>query len=134
MRDAAWPALADPTRRSLLALLCERPHAVGELVTALGLPQPAVSKHLRVLRAAGLVFVTGDAQRRIYSIDPRPFASLDAWLEPYRRHWNHHLDLLGAHLEASKSPVDVTTPGDAPDVTSVPHAEDTVENTRQEPS
>lgn len=100
MSDAAWPALADPTRRALLALLCERARSVGELVDALRLSQPTVSKHLRVLREAGLVQVTGDAQRRIYSIEPGPFLSLDAWLQPYRRHWNDRLDLLGRHLDA----------------------------------
>jgi DNA-binding transcriptional ArsR family regulator len=98
--DAIWPALAEPTRRTLLQLLCERARPVGELVDATGLPQPTVSKHLRVLREAGLVHVTGDAQRRIYSIDPRPFLSLDAWLQPYRRLWNERLDLLGRHLDA----------------------------------
>jgi DNA-binding transcriptional ArsR family regulator len=103
MSDAIWPALADPTRRALLQLLCERARPVGELVDALGVSQPTVSKHLRVLREAGLVHVTGDAQRRIYSIAPRPFLSLDAWLEPYRRFWNGRLDLLGRHLDAPRS-------------------------------
>ena len=101
MSDPIWLALADPTRRALLQLLCERARPVGELVDALGLSQPTVSKHLRVLRETGLVHVTGDAQRRIYSIDPQPFLSLDAWLEPYRRFWNGRLDLLGRHLDAT---------------------------------
>jgi DNA-binding transcriptional ArsR family regulator len=101
MSDAIWPALADPTRRALLALLCERARPVGELVDALNLSQPTVSKHLRVLRQAGLVYVTGDAQRRIYSIAPAPFLSLDAWLQPYRQFWNGRLDLLGHHLDRS---------------------------------
>ena len=100
MSDAVWPALADPTRRTLLRLLCARARPVGELVDATGLPQPTVSKHLRVLREAGLVQVTGDAQRRIYAIDPHPFQSLDAWLQPYRRFWNERLDLLGHRLDA----------------------------------
>jgi DNA-binding transcriptional ArsR family regulator len=129
MLDTAWPALADPTRRALLALLCQRPHAVGELVTALGLPQPAVSKHLRVLRSAGLVFVTEDAQRRIYSIDPRLFMSLDAWLEPYRRHWNDHLDRLGQHLDAFPTPDRLPSP-DAPNAATNPATNDPA----QEPS
>jgi DNA-binding transcriptional ArsR family regulator len=101
MSDTVWPALADPTRRALLRLLCTQARPVGDLVDATGLPQPTVSKHLRVLREAGLVQVTGDAQRRIYAIDPGPFHSLDAWLEPYRRLWNDRLDLLGRHLDAS---------------------------------
>src|SRR4051794_28942145 len=70
MREATWAALSDPNRRSVLGLLRSRPHAVGELVTALGLSQPATSKHLRVLREAGLVRVVPDAQRRIYALDP----------------------------------------------------------------
>jgi DNA-binding transcriptional ArsR family regulator len=101
MPDAIWSALADPTRRAMLSLLCGRPHDVGELVVALGISQPTVSKHLRVLREAGLVRVEGAAQRRIYSIEPAPFAELDAWLEPYRRLWNDRLDALGRHLDAS---------------------------------
>ena len=102
MSDVLWPALAEPTRRALLQLLCERARPVGELVDALGLPQPTVSKHLRVLREAGLVHVTGDAQRRIYSVNPAPFLSLDAWLEPYRRLWNDRLGRLGRHLDATE--------------------------------
>ena len=102
MSDTIWPALADPTRRALLALLCERARPVGDLVDAPGLPQPTVSKHLRVLREAGLVHVIGDAQRRIYSVNPAPFLSLDAWLEPYRRLWNDRLDRLGRHLDAKE--------------------------------
>ena len=102
MSDTLWPALADPTRRALLHLLCERARPVGELVDALGLSQPTVSKHLRVLREAGLVHVAGDAQRRIFSVNPAPFLSLDAWLEPYRRLWNDRLDLLGRHLDAPR--------------------------------
>jgi DNA-binding transcriptional ArsR family regulator len=79
------------------------------LVEALGVSQPTVSKHLRVLREAGLVYVTGDAQRRIYAIAPQPFLSLDAWLEPYRRLWNDRLDLLGRHLDTPES-ADATRP------------------------
>ena len=99
MVEAAWGALNDPTRRAVLDLLRERPRAVGELVEALRISQPTTSKHLRVLREAGLVAVVPDAQRRIYAIDPRPLAELDAWLAPYRRLWNDRLDALGRHLE-----------------------------------
>ena len=101
MPDAIWSALIDPHRRALLELLRERPRAVGELVAAVGLSQPSTSKHLRVLREAGLVRVMGDAQRRVYSIDPAPFAELDAWLAPYRQLWNDRLDALGRHLDAT---------------------------------
>ena len=99
MQEATWAALIDPTRRSVLGLLRQRPHAVGELVTALGLSQPATSKHLRVLREAGLVRVVPDAQRRIYALDPAPLAELDDWLAPYRALWNARLDALGRHLD-----------------------------------
>jgi DNA-binding transcriptional ArsR family regulator len=102
VQEAAWAALADPNRRAVLGLLRERPRAVGELVAALGLTQPATSKHLRVLREAGLVQVRSDAQRRIYALVPRPLAELDAWLAPYRALWNDRLDALGRHLDASR--------------------------------
>jgi DNA-binding transcriptional ArsR family regulator len=83
----------------VLGLLRERPRAVGELVSALRLTQPTTSKHLRVLREAGLVEVRTDAQRRLYRIRPEPLAEIDAWLEPYRRLWSRSLDALGRHLE-----------------------------------
>ena len=94
-----WSVLAEPHRRDVLALLLERPHAVGELVDRLGLSQPATSKHLRVLREAGLVQVRADAQRRVYALDAGPLAELDRWLEPYRRLWDERLDALERHLD-----------------------------------
>ena len=94
-----WAALADPNRRALLELLLERPRPVGELVDGVGLSQPGTSKHLRVLREAGLVQVRQDAQRRVYALDPGPLAELDVWLAPYRRLWNEGLDALGRHLD-----------------------------------
>jgi DNA-binding transcriptional ArsR family regulator len=94
-----WPALADPKRRAMLDLLRERPHDAGEFVGALGVSQPTASKHLRALREAGLVQVTGIGQRRVYSIDPAPLAALDEWLAPYRALWNESLDALGRHLD-----------------------------------
>ena len=78
---------------------CRASARVGELVERLGLTQPQTSKHLRVLREAGLVRVERVAQRRIYAIDPAPMTELDRWLAPYRRLWNERLDRLGAHLE-----------------------------------
>jgi DNA-binding transcriptional ArsR family regulator len=96
---STWAALADPHRRAIVALLRERPHAVGELVGLTGLSQPGTSKHLRVLRQAGLVTAQVDAQRRLYALDPGPLAELDAWLEPYRQLWEQHLDALERHLE-----------------------------------
>lgn len=94
-----WTALVDPTRRAVLDVLLEGEQPVGEIVERLRLSQPQASKHLRVLRDAGLVRVRKDAQRRVYSLDPGPMADLDAWLAPYRRLWNESLDRLGAHLE-----------------------------------
>ena len=94
-----WQALADPNRRAVLALLLERPRPVGELVERLGLSQPGTSKHLRVLREAGLVQVRREANRRVYALDPGPLNELDVWLAPYRRLWNDSLDALGRHLD-----------------------------------
>lgn len=96
-----WTTLADPTRRTVLELLREQPRDVGELVGLLGVSQPTTSKHLRVLREAGFVQVTGRAQRRVYSLDPGPFTALDDWLTPYRRLWNSRLDALGRHLDVT---------------------------------
>jgi DNA-binding transcriptional ArsR family regulator len=81
-------------------MLLEHPCTVGELVDRLGLTQPGTSKHLRVLREAGLVRVRAEAQRRVYEIDPGPLADLDAWLAPYRQLWESRLDALGRHLDA----------------------------------
>jgi len=91
--------LAEPSRRTILDVLREGERPVGDLVRHLRLSQPAVSKHLRVLREAGLVEVRTDAQRRLYRIRPEPLAEIDAWLEPYRRLWGRSLDALGRHLE-----------------------------------
>jgi DNA-binding transcriptional ArsR family regulator len=96
---STWTALADPHRRAMLELLRESPRAVGELVEITGLTQPGTSKHLRVLRDAGLVRARTEAQRRIYTQDPRPLAELDGWLEPYRAKWESSLDALERHLD-----------------------------------
>jgi DNA-binding transcriptional ArsR family regulator len=96
---STWSALADPHRRAVLTLLLERPRPVGEIVERLGLTQPGTSKHLKVLREAGLVQVRADAQRRVYELHPGPLAELDAWLEPYRRLWDDRLDALERHLD-----------------------------------
>jgi DNA-binding transcriptional ArsR family regulator len=94
-----WGVLLEPHRRALLGLLRQGPRTVGELVQGLGLAQPATSKHLRVLRDAGLVRVRTDGPRRIYALDPAPLAELDEWLEPYRALWNRRLDSLSDHLD-----------------------------------
>jgi DNA-binding transcriptional ArsR family regulator len=97
--SSTWSALADPHRRAVLELLRERPRPVGELVQCLGLSQPGTSKHLRVLRQAGLVSASADAQRRVYALNTAPLAELDAWLAPYRRIWERRLDALERHLD-----------------------------------
>jgi DNA-binding transcriptional ArsR family regulator len=95
----SFAVLAEPTRREILDLLRDGERPVGELVDALGMSQPAVSKHLRVLRDAGLVAVRADAQRRFYGLRAEPLASIDEWLAPYRRLWSASLDKLERHLE-----------------------------------
>jgi DNA-binding transcriptional ArsR family regulator len=96
---AAFDVLAEPNRRRILELLRERERPVGELVEALDVRQPAVSKHLRVLRDAGLVDVRADAQRRLYRVRPEPLRAIDEWLAPYRTLWASHLDDLERHLD-----------------------------------
>jgi DNA-binding transcriptional ArsR family regulator len=91
--------LAEPTRRRILDRLRRAPHSVGELVELLSVTQPAVSKHLKVLREAGFVSSTVKAQRRIYRIETRPLEAVDDWLAPYRRLWHTHLDALERHLD-----------------------------------
>lgn len=94
----AFDVVAEPTRRRILDLLLERPHLVGELTDQLGITQPGTSKHLRVLRDAGLVHVRRDAQRRWYELAPAPLEEIDAWLTPYRRLWADGFDALERHL------------------------------------
>ena len=96
----AFEVLAEPTRREILDLVRERELSVGELVQRIRISQPGVSKHLRVLRDAGLVEVRVDAQRRLYRVRPEPLAEIDAWLRPYRRLWAERLDALENHLDA----------------------------------
>ncbi len=102
MQPAALQVLAEPRRLAILDLLRDGERPVGELVERLGLSQPAVSKHLRVLKDAGLVAARVDAQRRLYHITPEPLEELDQWLEPYRRLWTTHLDRLEDHLDGRR--------------------------------
>lgn len=95
----AFTVLAEPTRRRILEELRRSERSVGELVGRLDLAQPAVSKHLRVLRDSGFVSCRTAAQRRIYRLEPRPLQRVDAWLAPYRRLWTKHLDALERHLD-----------------------------------
>ncbi|BCJ40433.1 transcriptional regulator [Actinoplanes ianthinogenes] len=95
--------LAEPARRRIVDALLTREASVGDLVGALGMSQPAVSKHLRVLREAGVVSVRAQAQQRIYRLEGAPFRALDAWLRPYRKLWDRHLDALERHLAPTTS-------------------------------
>ena len=94
-----FEALAEPNRRRILDFLAQRERPVNDLVGMLRVSQPAVSKHLRVLRDAGLVEVRADAQRRLYRVRPEPLRELDDWLAPYRAMWASRLDALESHLE-----------------------------------
>jgi DNA-binding transcriptional ArsR family regulator len=98
---ATFEVLAERSRRRILDLLLEQPRSVGELVELLGMSQPGTSKHLRVLREAGLVRVRRDAQRRWYELRPEPLTEVDAWLQPYRKLWGDRLDALEQHLDAN---------------------------------
>jgi DNA-binding transcriptional ArsR family regulator len=97
---ASFEVLAEPNRRRILDLLRVAERPVGELVDEMAVSQPAVSKHLRILREAGLVEVRTDAQRRIYRVRTAPLRAIDDWLEPYRRLWASSLDDLERHLDA----------------------------------
>ena len=95
---AALQALSEPHRMAILSMLAEGERPAGDFVDALPIAQPTVSKHLSVLREAGLVTVRKDAQRRLYSLNPAPLKELDLWLARYRRFWTDRLDALEAHL------------------------------------
>jgi DNA-binding transcriptional ArsR family regulator len=99
MHTAPFDILADPSRRRILALLLEGERSAGDLVEALEMSQPAVSKHLKVLREAGFAAMRPDAQRRLYRLRPEPLAEIDAWLEPFRRYWAYKLDNLERYLD-----------------------------------
>ena len=94
--------IAEPTRRRILDHVREHERSVGELVVLTGMHQPGVSRHLRVLRDAGLVEVRADAQRRLYRVRPEPLAEIDEWLAPYRRLWAARLDALERHLDSTE--------------------------------
>ncbi|HJP80345.1 MAG TPA: metalloregulator ArsR/SmtB family transcription factor [Pseudonocardiaceae bacterium] len=95
----AFAVLAEPQRRHILDALLTGERPVTDLVDSLGISQPSVSKHLRVLREAGMVTVRVDAQRRLYRVEPDALAEIDTWLAPYRRMWTNKLDALTAYLE-----------------------------------
>jgi DNA-binding transcriptional ArsR family regulator len=97
--DSAFEIIAEPNRRAILSLLVSSQHSVGDIERQLRMSQPTVSKHLRVLREAGFVEATVDAQRRLYSLRPEPLQELDAWLSQFRRFWSAHIDALERHLD-----------------------------------
>ena len=97
--ESVFEIIAEPSRRAILSLLGSSQQSVGEIERQLRMSQPAVSKHLRVLRDAGFVESTVDAQRRLYRLKPQPFEELDAWLSQFRRFWSAHVDALERHLD-----------------------------------
>lgn len=104
MHSDAFAVLAEPTRLRILGQLRGGERSVGELVDLLDLPQPAISKHLKVLREAGFVTSRTAAQQRFYHIEVKPLKAIDTWLEPYRRLWTRHLDALERHLDKQEQP------------------------------
>lgn len=109
--ESIFEVIAEPNRRAILGLLLASQQSVGEIERQLRMPQPAVSKHLRVLRDAGFVEATVDAQRRLYRLRPEPLQELEAWLAPFRRFWSAHIDALERHLDriATSTPTKTTT-------------------------
>lgn len=107
---AVLDAIAEPTRRLILDAVRDGERSVGELVAVVAMSQPGVSRHLKVLRDAGLVEVRQDAQRRLYRLRPEPLRELDAWLEPYRALWAGRLDALEQHLQRTAQPVPPSPP------------------------
>jgi DNA-binding transcriptional ArsR family regulator len=97
--ESVFEIIAEPNRRAILSLLVSSQQSVGEIERQLGMPQPMVSKHLRVLREAGFVESMVDAQRRLYRLKPEPFQEVDAWLAQFRRFWSAHVDALERHLD-----------------------------------
>jgi DNA-binding transcriptional ArsR family regulator len=97
--ESAFAIIAEPSRRAILRLLASAERSVGDIEEQLQLPQPSISKHLRVLREAGFVESRVDAQRRLYRIRPEPLMEIDAWLAPFRRYWSAHVDALERHLD-----------------------------------
>jgi DNA-binding transcriptional ArsR family regulator len=109
--ESVFEIIAEPNRRAILSLLVSSQQSVGEIERQLRMPQPTVSKHLRVLREAGFVESTVDAQRRLYRLKPGPLQEIDAWLAQFRRFWSIHLDALERHLDRmGRDRMDESTP------------------------
>lgn len=110
--ESAFAIVAEPNRRAILSFLLSSERSVGEIERELGLPQPSVSKHLRVLKDAGLVESRIEAQRRLYQLRPEPLMELDAWLSPFRRFWSKHVDALERHLDRMERQSPIAPTGD----------------------
>jgi DNA-binding transcriptional ArsR family regulator len=102
--ESVFEIIAEPNRRAILSLLVASEQSVGEIERRLGMSQPMVSKHLRVLREAGFVEAAVDAQRRLYRLKPGPFKEVDDWLEQFRRFWSAHVDALERYLDRMDKP------------------------------
>ena len=102
--ESVFEIIAEPNRRAILSLLASSQQSVGEIERHLRMPQPTVSKHLRVLRESGFVESTVDAQRRLYRLKPEPFQEVEMWLAQFRRFWSAHLDALERHLDRMDEP------------------------------
>src|ERR1700753_1925149 len=102
--ESVFEIIAEPNRRAILSLLVSSQQSVGDIERQLRMPQPTVSKHLRVLREAGFVESAVDAQRRLYRLKPEPFQEVDAWLEQFRRFWSARIDALERHLDRMHPP------------------------------
>jgi DNA-binding transcriptional ArsR family regulator len=102
--ESVFDIIAEPNRRAILGLLVSSEQSVGDIERQLDMAQPTVSKHLRVLRDAGFVESTIDAQRRVYRLKPEPLQEVDAWLAPFRRFWSAHVDALERHLDRVDRP------------------------------
>ena len=101
----SFEIIAEPNRRAILSLLVSSQQSVGEIERRLRMTQPTVSKHLRVLREAGFVEATVDAQRRLYRLKPGPLREIDEWLAQFRRFWSAHVDALERHLDRMDKPI-----------------------------
>jgi len=107
--ESVFEIIAEPNRRAILSLLVSSQQSVGEIESQLGMTQPTVSKHLRVLLDAGFVESTVDAQRRLYRLKPEPFQEVDMWLAQFRKFWSAHMDALERHLDRMEQPMNRTT-------------------------
>lgn len=108
--ENVFEIVAEPNRRAILSLLVSSEQSVGEIERQLGMTQPTVSKHLRVLRDAGFVEATVDAQRRLYRLKPEPFQEMNDWLDQFRRFWSVHVDALERHLDRMEQSAAKTVP------------------------